>query len=256
MDIKAYIESGVLELYVLGQLNADEAREVERMQAEHTEVAQEIYAIAQAMEEYSKLQSVQPPPHVRDEILKNLSPKSPQPLSIPSQNKTNQWLSTALAASLLLSLITLAFLYSKGITYQKEIASMKDKIYICDSISNAKSVEMALLESMRSPDNRIIPIAPTPAYPKSAIYLHHNPVTRKNVIQISDAPSLVDGQVFQLWALPPQGDPVPMEIFDDGASLASVGYSKDATTYAITIEEAGGSKVPTLSRLIGTVSVE
>ncbi|MDQ7947688.1 MAG: hypothetical protein REI93_02550, partial [Pedobacter sp.] len=57
-DVKSYIESGILELYVLGQLTAQENSEVEAMAAQHPEVKAEISAIEVAMESYAMENSV------------------------------------------------------------------------------------------------------------------------------------------------------------------------------------------------------
>ena len=59
-EAKAYIETGILELYVLGQLNAHEQREVEEMAAKHSVVKAEISAIEIAMEQYAIKHAIQP----------------------------------------------------------------------------------------------------------------------------------------------------------------------------------------------------
>ena len=59
-EAKAYIETGILELYVLGQLDAREQREVEVMAAKHSAVKAEISAIEIAMEQYAIQHAIQP----------------------------------------------------------------------------------------------------------------------------------------------------------------------------------------------------
>jgi anti-sigma-K factor RskA len=59
-DAKAYIESGILELYVLGELTAAEKAEVERMAAAFEEVRSEITAIEIALENYALAGAMEP----------------------------------------------------------------------------------------------------------------------------------------------------------------------------------------------------
>ncbi len=59
-DAKAYIESGILELYVLGELTAAERLEVERMAAAFEEVRMEITAIEMALEKSALNNAIEP----------------------------------------------------------------------------------------------------------------------------------------------------------------------------------------------------
>ena len=65
MDINAYINSGILELYVLDRLAPDERRQVELYAEQYPEVRQEISDIELALEEYALLQGSQTPPAPR-----------------------------------------------------------------------------------------------------------------------------------------------------------------------------------------------
>ena len=49
-DLKTYIESGILELYVLGDLPADEMLKVESMITQNPEVRAELEAIENALQ--------------------------------------------------------------------------------------------------------------------------------------------------------------------------------------------------------------
>lgn len=59
-----FIESGILEMYVLGQATADEVAEVERMSALFEEVRNEIMAINDALESYARSHAMQPEPTI------------------------------------------------------------------------------------------------------------------------------------------------------------------------------------------------
>jgi mannose-6-phosphate isomerase-like protein (cupin superfamily) len=61
-DARAYIESGILELYVLGATNAEETAEVEKMISSYEEIKKEVEEIRAALEKYAGAKS--PAPHL------------------------------------------------------------------------------------------------------------------------------------------------------------------------------------------------
>lgn len=59
-----FIESGVLEVYALGEATEQEALEVERMCALHEAVRHEVNEISRAMEQYAEAHAIQPDPTI------------------------------------------------------------------------------------------------------------------------------------------------------------------------------------------------
>ncbi len=74
MNLKPYIESGILELYVLNSLTNDERKGVERMLAMYPELKHELDAIESALESYAKATSVKPPDYLKERIIGALFP--------------------------------------------------------------------------------------------------------------------------------------------------------------------------------------
>ena len=71
-DIKLYIESGILELYVLGDLTPAERLEVEDMAKNHPEIQKELNDISVTMEQFAVENEIEPPEYLRAEILGQL----------------------------------------------------------------------------------------------------------------------------------------------------------------------------------------
>jgi len=61
-ELQQFIDSGILEMYVLGHVSADEACEVERMAGIYTEVMDELNEISLALERYAATHSAEPEP--------------------------------------------------------------------------------------------------------------------------------------------------------------------------------------------------
>ena len=75
MDLQAYISSGILEAYVLGDISAEQAAEVERMAQSHPEVKAELEAIEIALESYAMENAVNPSNDLFTAIEEKLPPK-------------------------------------------------------------------------------------------------------------------------------------------------------------------------------------
>ena len=71
MDIKSYIESGILEQYVIGTLSPSEMAEVEKNINLYPEIANEIKAIEITLEAYARHQGV-PPKLTEEKLIGNL----------------------------------------------------------------------------------------------------------------------------------------------------------------------------------------
>ncbi len=69
---KEYIESGILERYVLGIASADECREVESVAAANAVIRDEIEAIALSLEAYAKSHAVEPSPVIKPFLLASI----------------------------------------------------------------------------------------------------------------------------------------------------------------------------------------
>ena len=72
MNVSEYIASGILEVYVLGELPASEATEVEDMAARYPEIRQEIVQIQNTYEALANELPVSPRPALKDEIMNRL----------------------------------------------------------------------------------------------------------------------------------------------------------------------------------------
>lgn len=64
-SLREYIESGILELYVLGDVSQEEAKKIELLSIEHEEIRAEINLISQTLEQIAMNQAVLPPVTVK-----------------------------------------------------------------------------------------------------------------------------------------------------------------------------------------------
>ena len=73
MNIQAYIDSGILEMYALDLLDPDEREEAELVISFFPEIRKELNSIQNALGMYADSLSVRPKPHVKDKIRESIS---------------------------------------------------------------------------------------------------------------------------------------------------------------------------------------
>ena len=72
MEAKQLIESGSLELYVMGSLPAEEMMQIDELRKHDKDVNLEIFRIENVLEEFAFAQSRQPKPELKEEIEKRI----------------------------------------------------------------------------------------------------------------------------------------------------------------------------------------
>ena len=72
INIKEYIESGVLEDYLSGNVSEQERREVECLSKIYPEIKAELEQLSEAVERYAFAHSVSPPASLKEKIMAQL----------------------------------------------------------------------------------------------------------------------------------------------------------------------------------------
>lgn len=268
--VKAYIESGILELYVLGQLTAQEQAEVEAMAAQYPEVKQEIDAIELAMEQYAVANAVQPSVGLDDQILARIAP--PQATIVPlntnyeSKIRSLRIALVACAALLVISLVALFSAHTELGSAKVQIAELSlDKEKFTGTVKYMKQTNAALqkiADMAADPDWKFVKLEGTPMDPKASMMVYWH-TTGKHVMMDNskmNLPATDKAHQYQLWALV-NGKPVDLGVFDVNADTAQILVNMkeiaSAQTFAVTLEKRGGSPSPTMANMIvaGNVSI-
>lgn len=271
MDIKAYIESGILEAYVLGQLTPQEVNEVEAYRAKYAEVDEEIRQIEEAMEQYATAHAITPPANLKGDIWRQLegnqptagtSVSPPKIVHINNRNNTYRWLAAASIVLLLASLSANIYLYHELKTSVAELdkAHQENSVLVdnmqvlktdYNNTNNQLNTATAQLDIMRNPENRVVKMAGQAISPTSVAVVYWDTITGKTFIDPATLPVPPQGQQYQLWAIA-GGKPVDAGVFDvtqDKKGLQAVKAVNAAEMFAVTLEPAGGSVSPTLANM-------
>ena len=270
-EVKAYIESGILELYVLGQLSAIESNEVEEMANKHPEVKAEILAIELAMENYALHNAIEPSAKLEAKLFSALGVKEPEkivsvPKVVPLYDKISDGkvarLRYALVACSILLAISLGALFSaykelKDANFQ--IASLStDKEKFASTASQLK-FENAGMENriaMTETDEwTTVKLAGVKNSPKSKMLVYWNKNNKNILINYAamELPKTDQSHEYQLWALV-DGKPVSLGVFASNENAKEAVKQMDtilkAQAFAVTVEPTGGSANPTMEKMV------
>ncbi|WP_344765362.1 anti-sigma factor [Pedobacter ginsengiterrae] len=278
-NLKAYIESGVLELYVLGDLSSEETLQVEEMAARYAEVRAEIDAIEQAMEQYAMQNAVEPSADVetrlfeklgfseleeQEEVVSNQPVYTEEPKIIrldgsDGKVRTLRYALVACVALLVMSVAALFITYNKLNDAHSQIASLNlDKQKFAGVVSKLEYDNKGLNNMAEMADSKewaTIRMQGQAISPKSKMNVYWNKKDKSVLINYvaMDLPKADAEHEYQLWALV-NGKPVSLGVFGKADSTSNEALLKmqtiqEAQAFAVTLEPMGGSVNPTMEKL-------
>lgn len=286
-EAKAYIETGILELYVLGHLNAQEQREAEEMAAKYPAIKEEITAIEIAMEQYAIKHAIEPSKGLDKQIFEKIAVPVQETqvqkettstpvheakivqLSADHAASTIRTLRYSLVACVGLLVVSVAALYAThdklNVANQQIIAMNVDKEKFASTVSFMKDENKDLQKIAAisaDPTWTTVKLAGTKISPQAnmMVYWHrkgqHVMVDNtKMALPQNDA-----AHQYQLWAIV-AGKPVDLGVFDaksgPGKLLLTMKEVANVQAFAVTLEKRGGSPSPTMEKMIamGGVSI-
>lgn len=238
-------------MYVLGQVSPDEAKEVEYMVSQHAEVADELRAVQATMLGYGETVALEPPVGLEARILNKF--ETPQALM---KKGGSNGLTYLLSGLLLASVIGLFYFFLQNKKTQKELEITKAELQQlqaeCETIRSNNQRAMAYLDKVNAPGNTSVTIEGTPNAPGALAVVHWNTTSENTFLEIRNLTPPPPGKQYQLWAIV-GGIPADMGVFDisaDALALTEVPYIDNPQAFAVTLENEGGSRTPTLDQMV------
>lgn len=249
MDIKQYIASGILELYVSGNLSAQEQQEVHRLVMQYPELQAEVAKIEAAFISLAEAKA------------------SAKPLETPKViGRTKQrpaWLTYGGWAAATLATVGLISQYLKNDELQVVVEDLQQQEIIMESElaseRASKLITEELLSALRSPDVQKIPLAGQGDFDSSFAAVYRDAEAQTIYLDVNGLPEAPAGMQYQLWSLTLDPlTPTSLGVLDNDSEDLNLFIIDDPNTteaYGITLEPEGGSESPTLEQLyvLGTV---
>lgn len=264
MNIEAYISSGILEQYALGELAASERSEVENLCQTHEEIRAELSLIEDTLEALAMNTALSPKPALKTDIKARLglSGTETKSITMPDTRATKPF-NFAIAASISLAVlasILAVYFYGQWQTAEDKLAYMIAQNQ--EVADNYEFVNQRLrnletdFEILSNPNFARVAMNGTENAPGSLATVYWNSNTAEVYLKIQNLKTLSQNEQYQLWAIV-DGQPVDMGVFDNDTALLKMKSTASAAAFAVTIEPRGGSENPSLEtmQVVGNTEV-
>ncbi|WP_342088927.1 anti-sigma factor [Dyadobacter sp. OTU695] len=253
MNIQAYIESGILEEYVLGTVSPQEKQEVECMSHIYPEIKEELLRTESALEEYALKHQATPPPSLKESIFAQMNFDAAAEEDTMSDETTDEkivplvegtavaqpvdtdtrvienafervetkevmpfWSKLAVAAAVLLALFagwSAMQMTDMKSANNKLVAEVETMQTDMAAMKSQAEYNQALANLFRSPSYKHIHMAGLPKSPESAVSAFWNTQTNEVLLDVQNLPAAPQGKQYQLWSIV-DGKPVDIGMLD------------------------------------------
>ncbi len=259
MDIKEYINSGVVEMYAMHALNPQEKAEFEQKLLLYPELKKELQKVQESLDDYSESHASNPRPELRAKILQSIDPTSAKTAKgkvVPireNNSLTYKYLIAACLAALVVSTFASWFFYSRwNEAEDRYSALLNDKNQLAKNynlVKNEYDRNVNDLIVMRDQQSTVIQLFSTDTTKNFEARIYWNKNSHESYIDVLALPIPDEGKQYQLWALV-GGKPIDAGVFE--ITLSGIQRVKDipaADAWAVTLEPKGGSVSPTLDQM-------
>ena len=269
MDIREYIQSGVIEAYVLGLATEQEVAELEGLRHVHPQIKQAINEFEISLEKKAFENAVDPPPRIKtllnDELANEFASDGREIFLHPNtatsstmrdvRRGTNAFWKYLAAASVILLLISTAlnfYFYSnfkdstdryQALLNERNTLQADNRVYQ----TKLNNIEQSL-KLMEDPSMISIKMSGMPGKEQNLATVFWNTKTKEVYLYPNSMEKTPAGKQYQLWAIV-DGKPVNAGMIGDCAGLCKMEVINRAEAFAITLEKAGGSSTPTLTAM-------
>lgn len=251
MDIKEYITSGELELYVAGLLPEKRNKEIHALAQQYPEIQKEIEEVEKAVLALSKAAAPTATQEFSDVIQKLILRKV-----IPIRKHTLFTYVGWAAAAVFVGIMVMQFINQNNISQQLEVvdAERKELLHTVDSLQVNLDNTHLVLQQIRAKSTDVIYLSGQNVAPDAYAKVFWNKENREVYIDAQGLPEPPQGMVYQVWSL--QLEPLTptsiglLDSFNSNEALIfTLNNPNTSEAFGITLEPEGGSEAPTMEQL-------
>ncbi len=257
MNIREYIDSGIVASYVLGLASAAEKEEFESLRRQYPELAEAVRLFELALEAQLMSEAVAPPPDLKNKILLSLNTNQDSQQKAQTRNTTplrqmNTWKLVA-AACIVLLCGSIFFSYSTMEKYKKLQVTNSQVSNDPDSSTHIDDVFKKLDPIVQKPSTKWSAMLDQANSSHCMAHVYWDTLTTSTYLLVGNIPKTISDKQFQLWAMQ-DNHPINLGIFDSKkeGQLIHMKNVDQAKLFVITIEQKGGSSIPTMEAIYAT----
>ena len=258
MTKKDLLENGILEQYVLGELDDAQSKNVEKLIANDAELKARLETIESSFEQLALENAIVPPETVKEQLLDAIKTDNPKVVSIPKPNNNKLYISIAasIAAFFLLGSI---WLYAELSTVKNQLNVVKEENSVLkkDLQNTITSLEETntWYAVLSNPNAQQYILKGNALAPNAKIVSYVNHQDKSVIVNAKQLPELDKDHDYQMWA-DVNGEMIDMGVIPKDKDLIAMTYIPNAESLNITIEPIGGNDHPTVEQLISNVYLE
>lgn len=243
MNIKEYISSGIIELYVLGICSPDEEKEIESLRLQYPELDAAILQYEMQLENEMQQQATIPSAEIDEKILKTFDLLNKPTIALPvykENNRSVSWWKMVAAASVLLLITSAVFNY---LLYNK---TKRQELALQSKNDNTPTLPAGDYEILKDPAITPVAMYGVGSHAICRCTMFWDKKTGKIYVMIHHLPKSSESKDYQLWANV-NGTQVSVGIVKDeirGRFIEMQNVPAGATAFTVTLEKAGGSTTP------------
>lgn len=247
--IKIFLETDLLEKYLLGTTTQEEVLQIERYIAMYPEVRNTYIELQENLEVFAKMHAIETPEGLKERILNKIKAEN---------SGRKKFFRYAIAASLTALLFAGAsyFFWNQNQNLQEE------NIIVNTKIQNLEENMLLQLEDVRNqfivlhnPKTKRLTVKGNSKAKELKAVAYINPVKKLSYINVSKLPNLPENQCYQMWA-EVNGQMLNLGVIQEATNsekLMALPYGEKAVGY-ITIEPTGGNTTPTIENIVANIS--
>jgi anti-sigma-K factor RskA len=247
--IRNFLDSDLLEKYLLGSTDLEESQQVERYIAMHPEVRATYNELQENLEAFAQMHAMKAPEGLKARILKTIREQD------SGRRRFRQFAVAASIAALLFASASFFF-------YDQNRSLMEENSLVNNKIMNLEADMKQRLEDVRNqfivlnnPQTKKYMVNGNRKAKELKAVAYINPVKKLSYINVRNLPNLPENQCYQMWA-EVNGQMVNLGIIDkadDKDHLRALPYAENAVGY-ITIEPKGGNNTPTVQNIVANIN--
>lgn len=258
--ITTFLNSGLLEKYLLGETSSAETEKVESYISKYPEVQNAYNTLQYNIEIVAKSNAVEAPKHILNNILEELD--DTPVIKMNATKKYKKWYKFSVAASV----AALIFAGSSFYFYtQKQKLSDENQVVVDEIFDLRSDIEknnlmldnvMRQLLKLNNPETAKYIITGNERAKNLKTVAYINPKEKTSMIDVVTLPQLPEEQCYQIWA-ELQGKMVSLGILNEAdRKLINLPYAEDALALNITIEPKGGNTVASLENKVAEIELQ
>lgn len=246
--VKIFLESDLLEKYLLDDTTKEEAQQVERYIAMYPEVRENYDMLQKNLETFARMYAKTTPEGLK-EIIMNSAKKE--------RMVSKRVFRYAIAASVAIMVFAGSsfFFWSQNKSLQEENTLVTNKIkYLEDNMKDQLADMRNQFIVLNNPATKKLEVKGKREGKELKAIAYINPVKKLSYINVSNVPELPENKCFQMWA-EVNGELVNLGVikqFDEKDKLLALPYADNAVGY-ITIEPEGGNTAPSVDNIVADI---